>query len=465
MSSASMRPGYFSPSLRDAESKLLKRGKGSKTVSPSKASPVQCQNFGMSRNKNQNQERAISTAGSDIDFGDNTDSFSVDTQNIQSQLDDMLKAVQTDNSAVRERIKESETQRYQLQVLAKKLLETEQVNETLKKTVNSQQEIISEMKREKNDTKSAYNTIKVELDRLKESSQLAHNEKLALQQEHSDLLSQTRILADRNDSMERANKQMKAIEDTNTILQTELRDLKRRYKEDRVKLQNRIRSHENRIRTQESTSSEVKSLALRIADLCASSSSSFQPNQTPINSAPSIISHHSMGSTAVINDGMGGGIGMPGSFELNDASFFTVNSDVEEEYVSDTFESPDSLRRGENPNNNNDSVLSNNPNHIGGSSISSSSNNNNNSNMGVSGNNSTREISSLPQLRTHSGEDDRIKHGNRDRSSHNQGSMSSAKQRRQGGANSNKKLKPRVRVDRAGIDGNNTMMSFPGDEI
>ncbi len=445
MSSASMRPGYFSPSLKDAESKLLKRGKSNK-ASPSKGTHSQGQNF-PSRNNNQssqsNQERPISTADSEMDFGDNGDTFSIDTQNIQSQLDNMLKAVQSDNSAVRERIKESETQRYQLQVLAKKLLETEQVNETLKKTVASQQETISDMKREKNEMKSVYSAIKLELDRLKETSQVAHNEKITLQQEHSDLLSQTRILADRNDNLERSNKHMKAIEDSHTLLQTELRELKRRYKEDRAKLQNRVQNYENKMRTQESTSSEVRTLALRIADLCASSSSSMQPNQTPINGAASILSQHSMSSAIVLNDGLGGGV--PGSLELNDASFFTVNSD--EEYVSDTFESPDSLRRGgENPNNNDNS-------------------NNNYRDGGGNGINSSREMSSLPQLRTHSGEDDRVKHGNRDRVSQSS-NMNTTKQRRQvaSGANINKKVKPRVRADKGGNEGSNLMMSFPVDE-
>jgi len=348
----------------------------------------------------------------------------------------MLKAVQSDNSAVRERIKESETQRYQLQVLAKKLLETEEVNETLKKKVVSHQETISEMKREKNEMKSAHNTIKLELERLKETFQLAHNEKLAIQQEHSDLLSQTRILADRNDNLERANKHMKAIEDSHAILQTELRELKRRYKEDRTKLQRRIQNYESKMRTQESTSSEVKSLALRIAELCALSS--VQPSQTPINGAASILSQHSVGSTIILNDGVGGGI--PGSLELNDTSFFTVNSDIDEEYISDTFESPDSLRRG-------------------GEGLNDNSNTCTGNGNGV---NYSKEVSSLPQLRTHSGEDDRVKHGNRDRSS--QSSMSTAKQRRHASGNNIKKLKPRVRVDKAMNEGNNMMVSFPGDE-
>ena len=455
MSSASMRPGYFSPSLKDAESKLLKRGKGSKT-SPMKGINAQSQNRASSNNNqigNNNQERQISTADSDIDFGDTVDTFSIDTQNIQSQLDTMLKAVQHDNSAVRERIKESETQRYQLQVLAKKLLESEQVNETLKKTVESQQETISGMKREKNEMKSAYNTLKAELERLKEASQLEHNEKMSLQQEHSDLISQTRILADRNDNLERTNKHMKAIEDSHTLLQTELRDLKRRYKEERTKLQNKIQHCENRMRSQESTSSEVKSLALRIADLCTSSSSSMQVNQTPMNGAPSIISQHSMGSSVIMNDGANGVA--PGSFELNDTSFFTVNSDMDEEYVSDTFESPDPLRKGgENLNNNISCNII--DNHNNNNSISTSSN------YGKSGVNLARDVSSLPQLRTQSGEDDRVKHGNKERS--HQNTMNTVKLRRQAGVNGNKKLKPRVRADRTGHEGSNLMMSFPGDD-
>ena len=76
-----------------------------------------------------------------------------------------------------------------------------------------------------------------------------------------------RQLTEKNENLERELKMLTSIEESNCILKADIIDLRKRAKEERNNFLSKINKLESKLRSMESTQVEIKSLAIRIADI------------------------------------------------------------------------------------------------------------------------------------------------------------------------------------------------------
>lgn len=210
-----------------------------------------------------------------------------------TQLDHMIAAVQIESNAVdsmREKLKELDTLRNQLSNSNKRLLDADQTNLTLKGNLMKVQEAYADLKRSKIELETTYNPIKQELNRAKDMYNKEKMARLSAQQETAQMKEHIMRLEKANEELGRECKSIPAISESNEILKTDLSQLRQRYKEDRIIMQNQIRTLEHKSREVDTVKNNVRNYALRLLDI--SSGNADNINSSSVNNSSSMKIQH-----------------------------------------------------------------------------------------------------------------------------------------------------------------------------
>eukprot|EP00601_Ochromonadales_sp_CCMP2298_P024450 CAMPEP_0173291658 /NCGR_PEP_ID=MMETSP1143-20121109/12280_1 /TAXON_ID=483371 /ORGANISM="non described non described, Strain CCMP2298" /LENGTH=228 /DNA_ID=CAMNT_0014230929 /DNA_START=158 /DNA_END=841 /DNA_ORIENTATION=+ len=175
--------------------------------------------------------------------------------NFFSQLDSMIAAVKVESSALdsmKEKLREVENLRTQIGAFTKRLLDADQSNLTLKQNLVKVQEMYAEVKRSKTEVESTIVPVRQELNRAKDICSKERAARLAAQQQVAALKEQVRQLENMNETLERDNRSIPALSESNEILKNDLTQVRRRFKEEKNQMQKHLKGLETQARDVES---------------------------------------------------------------------------------------------------------------------------------------------------------------------------------------------------------------------
>lgn len=165
--------------------------------------------------------------------------FSLENTNLFSQIDAMIAAVQSESTALdnmRDKVKELDGMKQQINMLSRKLNKSEQASLTLKATIMNLHEQLNELKNQKAEIEKGIHPLKQEAERMKEACIKENNMRCTLQEEYNRAQKEIEIYKSyihkyevKLSENQNNSQMMSSLQQQNVLLQRELQACKQRY--------------------------------------------------------------------------------------------------------------------------------------------------------------------------------------------------------------------------------------------
>eukprot|EP01031_Cornospumella_fuschlensis_P035659 gene35659-43248_t len=234
-------------------------------------------------------------------------------ENFFTQLDSMIAAVKVESNAlfsVKEKLQEMDVLRDQLVAVNKRMVEQEQTNLNLKQALIQEQQIISDLRKQKAEADAQVMALRQELNRTKDALTKERNSKTAQQQEVAILREQLSKLEKINETLDRDAKALPGLMESNEIMKNDLQTLRARYKDEKQQLQQSVKQLQSQLGDVEALRGEVRALGMRLVDIGSNSSTSMNAaryNSVHVSPAKSVYDNYGAGSAGAGGGGGGGG--------------------------------------------------------------------------------------------------------------------------------------------------------------